>query len=114
MTQAENYFKQLTAEIPDVKEGKIFGAECITTPNGKSAAMIWKNNLVVKLKGEFLKEAMSLDGAKQFEPMKGKPMKEWIQIPFDHEEKWKKFMLISVDAVKALKEKTASDNPKIT
>jgi hypothetical protein len=105
MTQAENYFKQLASEIPGVKEGKVFGTECITIPNGKSAAMLWKDNIVVKLKGEHLKEAMSLDGTKQFEPMEGRPMKEWIQIPFEHKDKWKKFALISVESVKHLKVK---------
>ena len=41
------------------------------TPNGKSAAMFWKNNIVVKLNGNNLQEALSLDGTQAFEPMKG-------------------------------------------
>ena len=105
MTQAENFFKHLAAEIPDVKEGRIFGTDCITTHNGKPAAMFWKDNVVVKLKGEHLKEAMSLDGSKQFEPMEGKPLREWIQIPFEHKDKWKKYVLLSIELVKEFKKK---------
>jgi len=105
MTKAEIYFNELTKEIPDVKPGKMFGALCMKTPNGKSAAMFWKDNIVVKLQGESLKEAMSLDGAKLFEPMEGRPMKEWVQIPFAYKDQWKKFALTSSESVKALKKR---------
>ena len=105
MTKAEQYFSDLTKEIPEVKSGKMFGALCIKTPNGKSAAMFWKDNIVVKLAGDTLNEALSLDGSKLFEPMEGRPMKEWVQIPFAYKDKWKKFALQSVASVKALKGK---------
>jgi hypothetical protein len=105
MTKAEEYFCELTKEIPDVKPGKMFGALCMKTSNGKSAAMFWKDNIVVKLKGESFEEAMSLDGAQLFEPMQGRPMKEWVQIPFAYKDKWKKFAHISAEAVKTLKKK---------
>ena len=75
------------------------------TPNGKSAAMFWKNNIVVKLNGNNLQEALSLDGTQAFEPMEGKPMKEWVQIPFDYKDKWKYFAIISADNVRKLKSK---------
>ena len=103
MTKAEELFHKLTKEIPDGKEGKMFGSLCIKTPNGKSGAMLWKDCLVVKLQDDDMKEALSLDGADLFEPMKGKKMKEWAQIPFDYKDKWKKFALISMNSVKKLK-----------
>ncbi len=103
MTKAEEYFIELTKEIPDVKPGKMFGSLCMKTANGKSGAMLWKNSLVVKLQGDAMKEAMSLDGAKLFEPMEGRTMKEWVQIPFDYKDKWKTFALSSSKEVKALK-----------
>lgn len=107
MTKAELFFTELTKEIPDVKPGKMFGALCMKTPNGKSAAMFWKDNIVVKLQGDSLKEALSLDGTNLFEPMEGKPMKEWVQIPFHYKDQWKKFALLSAESVKAVK-KTAT------
>jgi hypothetical protein len=69
MTKAEEYFNELTIQIPNVKPGKMFGALCMKTPNGKSSAMFWKDNIVVKLQGDLLTEALSLDGAQPFEPM---------------------------------------------
>lgn len=107
MTKAELFFTELTNQIPDVKPGKMFGAMCMKTANGKSAVMFWKDNIVVKLQGDSIQEALSLDGTKLFEPMEGKPMKEWVQIPFDYKDKWKKFALMSAESVKALKKKVA-------
>src|SRR5207253_506889 len=98
-------FTELTQEVPDVKPGKMFGALCMKTPNGKSAAMFWKDNIVVKLDEDNLQEALSLEGTKLFEPMEGKPMKEWVQIPFHHKDKWKRFALISAEGVRKLKPK---------
>ncbi|HMH33329.1 MAG TPA: hypothetical protein VK543_09885 [Puia sp.] len=103
MTKAEEYFGQLSKEIPGVKPGKMFGALCMKTANGKSAAMFWKDNLVVKLQGDALKEAMRLKGAKLFEPMEGRPMKEWVQIPFAFKGKWKELAITSAESVKTLK-----------
>ena len=107
MTKAEEFFSELTKQIPDVKPGKMFGALCMKTLNGKSAAMFWKDNIVVKLTGESLSDARSLDGSKLFEPMEGRPMKEWVQIPFEYKDKWKKFALLSAISVKELKKKTS-------
>jgi hypothetical protein len=74
-------------------------------PNGKAAAMFWKNCMVVKLTGEAFNEALNLDGSQRFEPMEGRPMKEWVQIPFDYHHLWKKFAIISASEVKELKSK---------
>jgi hypothetical protein len=108
MRKAELYFTKLTTEIPEVVPGKMFGALCMKTPNGKSAAMFWKDNIVVKLQGDLLNEAISLDGTKLFEPMEGRPMKEWVQIPFDYKDQWKKFALASSESVKTLKKKVTT------
>ena len=106
MTNAEEFFKELTGQIESVKPGKMFGSLCMKTPNGKSAAMIWKDHLVVKLKGDLLNEALNLSGAKIFEPMEGRPMKEWVQIPFMHKDRWKEYTLLSIKSVKDLHNKS--------
>jgi len=102
MTKAEEFFNELTNEIPDVARGKMFGALCMKTPNGKASAMFWKDNIVVKLTGEAYNEAMSLDGAQLFDPMDGRPMKEWVQIPFSYKAKWKGLAIQSAEGVKIL------------
>ncbi len=103
MTKGEILFHELAKEIPGVKEGKIFGSLCIKTPNGKSGAMFWKDCIVVKLNNDLLNEALALEGVILFEPMPGRPMKEWVQIPYKHKELWKKFASASVEAVRKLK-----------
>jgi hypothetical protein len=103
MTKAEELFHKLAKEIPDGKESKMFGAPCIKAPNGKSGAMFWKDCIVVKLQAEDMKEALRLDGACLFEPMQGKKMKEWAQIPYDYKDMWKKYASISMELVKKLK-----------
>ncbi|HTR81595.1 MAG TPA: hypothetical protein VMM58_08185 [Bacteroidota bacterium] len=108
MTKPEEYFHQLTTEIPEVASGNMFGAACMKTSNGKSAAMFWKECIVVKLHGPAFDEALRLKGACLFEPMEGRPMKEWVQIPYAHKAKWKKFALASAELVKELKKKTAA------
>jgi len=48
--------------------------------------------MVFKLTGEKHSEALSLDGSQLFDPSKkGRPMKEWVQVSFDYQEKWKGF-----------------------
>ena len=89
MTKAEKLFHDITKEIPKAEEGKMFGALCFKAPNGKSAAMYWKNCIVVKLESKDVSAAMKLKGAKHFDPMGGRPMKEWVQIPFAHSKEWK-------------------------
>jgi hypothetical protein len=105
MTNAERYFKELTEQIESVKPGKMFGSLCMKTPNGKSAAMLWRDHLVVKLGGNFMIEALNLNGAKIFEPMAGRPMKDWVQIPFAHKDRWKEYTLLSIKSVKDLPKK---------
>lgn len=103
MSEAEKYFQELVKEIPNGKASKMFGAPCIKAPNGKSAAMYWKDCIVVKLNGDIYKEALSLDGSILFEPMEGRAMKEWVQIPYHYKKDWKKYALASMGIVKNIK-----------
>lgn len=48
--------------------------------------------MVFKLTGDAFNEAFSLDGAQLFDPSgKKRPMKEWVQVPFDYSDNWEKF-----------------------
>ena len=107
MSEAEQFFIELIGQVPDAKAGKMFGALCMKMPNGKSAAMFWKDNIVVKLHDKALHDAMSLNGAQLFEPMEGRPMKEWVQIPFGYKKKWKAFAILSAQSVEAIEKKAA-------
>ena len=47
--------------------------------------------MVFKLKDEPYDEAMSLDGASIFAPAKDRPMKGWVQLPFEYVDQWDGF-----------------------
>ena len=84
------------------KPEKMFGAHCIKTPNGKAAALFWKDHMVFKLQGELDAEANSLDGATVFTPSDGRSMKGWTQLPFDYADRWPKYAQGAIDYVKTL------------
>jgi hypothetical protein len=104
MTKAEELFHKIAAELPDVTEGKMFGALCTKTPNGKASTMFWKEYMIFKLKPEDEKEAMKLSGAKTFDPSgMNRPMKGWVQLSDKHSAKWKALAVKATEYVRELK-----------
>jgi hypothetical protein len=104
MTKAEELFHKIASELPDVTEGKMFGALCTKTPNGKASTMFWKEFMIFKLDVDDAKEAMKLSGAKLFDPSgKDHPMKGWIQLSDKHSAKWRSLPLKATDYVNQLK-----------
>ena len=95
----EQYFMNLIESVPGAFKGKMFGVPCIKVKSGKVAAVFWNDDLVVKLPSEALTEALSWDGSKSFEPMKGKTMKEWAQVSVDYLDKWKELVEVAVKYV---------------
>ncbi len=103
MTKEETLFHSIARGMPDVTVGKTFGALCIKTPAGKSGVVLWKNDLIVKLEGEMKQMALALHGAQLFDPMGGRPMKEWVQIPAAHSDKWKLFSTEAMEYVRNIR-----------
>lgn len=99
MTKEEEHFYKIAKEFPDSKTGKMFGALCIKNTKGKSFAMMWHDDIVVKLDADDVNKALKLKGAKLFDPMDGRPMKEWVQLPFTHAKLWKELAEKSFDYV---------------
>jgi hypothetical protein len=58
---------------------------------GKAFAGYSQGALVVKLRGEAHAQALALAGATLFDPMGGRPMKEWVVIPPEHADRWAEF-----------------------
>jgi len=56
--------------------------------NGKALGGTWEDSMVFKLDEKSLEEALKLSGAKLFEPMSGRPMKQWVQLGPEHADKW--------------------------
>lgn len=102
MTAAEKLFHEIAEQLPEGKEGKMFGALCIKAPNGKAVAMFKEDQMIFKLDAPDEQAAMKLKGAKVFDPRGGYPMKGWTQLSFEHSKKWKELAGKAMDYVKAL------------
>jgi hypothetical protein len=66
---------------------KMFGMPSLQA-NGKAIAGLWGDALVVKLPPASAEAAMKLRGVAAFDPMGGRPMKEWVVVPRTHARRW--------------------------
>lgn len=84
----EELFLTIGDEIPTAEGGQLFGKRCFKV-KGKAFVCFFQNEMVFKLSNEAHSEALSLDGSKLFDPSgKGRPMKEWVQVPYDYKDRW--------------------------
>ena len=102
MTKAQELYHKIAADLPDTKEGKMFGALCIKAPNGKAGVMFWKEFMVFKLSGADQEKALKLKDAKIFTPMEGRPMGGWVQLSEEHSKVWKKYAALAMEEVKKI------------
>lgn len=78
----------LAAQNDDVTLGKMFGMPCVKR-GGKAVAGFWQDSVVFKLPDAGARErALALGGAALFDPMGGRPMKEWVVVPAAHADEW--------------------------
>lgn len=92
MTKEELYFQEIGNTIQESNLSQMFGKPCFKLTNKKAFVCFFEKEMVFKLNGDAHSEAMSLDGSKLFDPSgKNRPMKEWVQVPFDYKDKWKFF-----------------------
>jgi len=86
----ENQFIESGKSIKKAEQSQMFGKPCFKI-NGKAFCCFFENCMVFKLGGEEHEGALKLKGSKLFDPSgKGRAMKEWVQVPHLHAEKWKK------------------------
>jgi hypothetical protein len=105
MKEPDNTFYKIIKEIPNGVKGKMFGAECIKSINGKTAAFYWKGNMVFKLDEKNHEGALRINGAKIGSHLYApeRQMKGWISIPKEHSDKWNEFTKMALDYVSKLK-----------
>ena len=66
----------------------MFGMDCFTA-NGKAAGGLSGEDMVFKLTDPAQREqALAIPGAHAFDPMGGRPMKEWVVVPKAHADRW--------------------------
>ena len=98
MKEKEKYL-EVGNSCADAIESQMFGKPCFKF-NGKAFVCFFENCMVFKLNGDTHSEALHLDKAKLFDPSgKGRPMKEWVQIPFDYHQRWFEFAKAAKDYV---------------
>ena len=92
---AQELFDGLAEELAPLgaKKSKMFGMPCLKDPDGKAFVGLYQDQLVVRLSRDSAEhaEALALDGAHLFEPMAGRPMKDWVCLPETHEARWHDF-----------------------
>lgn len=67
-------------ELPDVAKGKMFGWDCLKV-NGNVFIAGNESGMTFKLDESGRAQALQIKGAQHFDPMGGRPMKEWIFVP---------------------------------
>ncbi len=81
--------EDLQKENPDVSVSKMFGMPAIKI--GKNAfSGEWEGSMVFKLAADSPEHtsALKLAGAKLFDPMGGRPMREWVVVPPSNADNW--------------------------
>ncbi|HEX9037653.1 MAG TPA: hypothetical protein VF808_11760 [Ktedonobacterales bacterium] len=82
----ESVVAEMIATSP-ATASKMFGMPCLKI-NGKAFAGMTEGAMVFKLAGESHGAALKLTGAHLFDPMGGRPMKEWVVVPPAHSARW--------------------------
>ena len=91
MSKEEKLYTETGLAIKDAEQSQMFGKPCFKV-KGKAFICFFNDAMVFKLAGDDHKAAASLDGAVLFDPSgKGRPMKEWVQVPFGYAKKWTGF-----------------------
>ncbi len=87
----EELFYSVGKLVSGSEQSQMFGKPCFKI-GGKAFVCFFQKEMVFKLSGEMHSDALSLDGSQLFDPSgKRRPMKEWVQVPFDYSDKWIEF-----------------------
>lgn len=90
MSPEQTLYLEIGHSLNGAAEGQLFGKPCFKT-GGKAFICFFESCMVFKLGGDAHSEAIALKDAELFDPSKkGRPMKEWVQVPFAHKKHWKR------------------------
>ncbi|MEZ0069074.1 hypothetical protein ABIA32_005117 [Streptacidiphilus sp. MAP12-20] len=92
MTAADDLFAQLAEDMAPLgaKKSSMFGMACLKDPNGKAFVGLHGEELVVRLNRDTEQHAaaLALPGSHLFDPMGGRPMKDWICLQLAAKDQW--------------------------
>jgi hypothetical protein len=98
----EKLFIEIGSSFKAAAQGRLFGKLCFKI-NGKPFICFFENCMVFKLTGETHAAALVLKNAVLFDPShKGRPMKEWVQVPYAHKKLWPVLSGKALEYVKTL------------
>jgi hypothetical protein len=72
---------------PEVAESQMFGMPCLKF-GGKAILGDWEGSAVFKLDPADVDGVLEIEGAHLFEPMGGRPMKQWVVVPSAQADSW--------------------------
>jgi len=90
MTKSESAYESVAKALAGkrgVAASTMFGMPTLKV-RGKAFAGLNDDAMIFKLTGAQHAAALALRGAKLFEPMTGRQMKEWVQVPAAHASEW--------------------------
>ena len=101
MTATEKYL-EAGRSLTGALESQMFGKPCFKI-NGKAFVCLFDESMVFKLGGHAHREALSLEGSRLFDPSgRNRPMKEWVQVPSTHQERWAELAQLAKTYVESL------------
>lgn len=97
-----NTFNQIASDLSNTKNvtsGKMFGKQCLKNAKGKAFCAYFQDDMVFKLGKENLSALLSkYPGSTNWDPSgKGRPMKDWIQIPKDYKKEWMELAILALE-----------------
>jgi len=110
-------FETTTSGLPGAEPRKMFGYSCVFA-KGNMFAGLHEGGMVLRLPEEQKKEFLQLKGAKQFEPMPGRIMREYVVVPevllgsLERLRAWVEKSLTYVSSLPAKPKKGAGSNKK--
>ena len=100
MTKENELYISIGQGLKNAEQSQMFGKPCFKM-GGKAFICFFQNEMVFKLNGESHSDALSLDGSKLFDPSgKKRPMKEWVQVPFDYSDNWTEYAKSAMEYVR--------------
>ena len=98
ISSSQAFFESIVEDIEEASLGKLFGKLCGKI-NRKAFVAFFEEEMVFKLGREEVEIMLKkYEGAKRWDPSKkGRPMKDWIQVPYEFKSDWKELAAKSID-----------------
>jgi hypothetical protein len=96
--QWERFLAEVREEHPDVTSGAMFGMPCAKLA-GKAFMGSFDGGTVFKLDEPARDEALALAGSQLFDPSGNRPMREWVVVSAEHQDRWPQFAQAAMQKV---------------